>query len=226
MIQYKSQKDRFLEAEGDAWFERNRVSVSQRDYESNDLVARAVLRCLALESHIRRPDSNRNKILEIGCGEGSRLAWLKENSLSDCYGIDPSKRAISEAREKGVRAEVGTADSLPFSDNFFDIVIFGFCLYLCDRDDLFTVAREANRVLKGSSWVIIQDFFSNSDFRNHYAHSEGIYSFKMDYRKLFDWHPNYSCISHEVFSHDALRFTDDKGEWVSTSVIRKYADFE
>ena len=122
---------------------------------------------------------------------------------------------------EGVKAFQGTADSLQFPDNSFDIVIFGFCLYLCDRNDLFEIAREADRVLKPQGWLVINDFFSEVPIKRDYHHKPGMYSYKMDYRQLFTWHPYYTCFSHLVTSHGSWATTDEKQEWVSTSIIRK-----
>ena len=113
---------------------------------------------------------------------------------------------------------------MPFGSDSFDIVIFGFCLYLCDREDLFRIAQEADRVLKKKSWLIINDFFSQTPTSSNYRHKAGLYSFKMDYRKLFDWHPAYTCFTHQLDHHNQSGFTDDTKEWVSTSVLRKYIE--
>jgi ubiquinone/menaquinone biosynthesis C-methylase UbiE len=67
--------------------------------------------------------------------------------VSCCTGLDSSNAPITEAVNKGVDAKQGTADELPFPNNSFDIVVFDFCLYLCDRLDLFKITAEADRVL-------------------------------------------------------------------------------
>jgi len=76
-------------------------------------------------------------------------------------------------------------------------------------------------VLKKKSWLVISDFFSQTPVSLDYHHKQGVYSFKMDYRKLFDWHPAYTCYSHQLHHHGQQGFTDDIQEWVSTSVLRK-----
>jgi ubiquinone/menaquinone biosynthesis C-methylase UbiE len=166
------------------------------------------------------------RLLEIGCGEGSRLVYLAKELGLDCFGIDPSAKAVDTANNRGVTALQGTADCLPFNDGQFDIVVFGFCLYLCDREDLFSIAREANRVLKPKGYVIVHDFYSPNSLKRDYHHLPGVFSFKMDYRKLFDWHPSYTCISHKVTAHGTNKFIDDPNEWVTTSTLRKDAAFE
>ena len=64
------------------------------------------------------------------------------------------------ASTKMVQVVQGAADQLYFESQTFDFVVFGFCLYLCDRDDLFEIAKEAHRVLKPTGWLVIHDFFA------------------------------------------------------------------
>lgn len=159
--------------------------------------------------------------LEIGCGDGKRLSWLTENKKVECVGVDPSIKAIELLVGQGIEAKKGTADILPFDSGRFDIVVFGFCLYLCDRADLFQIAAEANRVLKPSGWLIIRDFYSDTQRAREYAHQPAVKSYKMDYRKLFTWHPNYECFKHKVSHHIKGQYCDDVEQWTSVSVLRK-----
>ncbi|MCR6672043.1 class I SAM-dependent methyltransferase [Devosia ginsengisoli] len=208
------QKDVFLGSEGDAWFARNHAGIQNKDFSTQDQIA-AQIQAIARDS--RAPLS----VLEIGCGEGLRLAWIKNTLHMTVAGIDPSAKAVEAASRRGVPAVQGTADALPFADGQFDIVIFGFCLYLCDVDDLFRIAGEAHRVLKRSGWIVIQDFYSPAPVRRPYHHKPGIFSHKMDYKRLFDWHPDYTCLASSVQHHGSDHFTDDRSEWVATTVIRK-----
>lgn len=209
------QKTTFLLDEGDAWLDRNLEHLKDKDY-SQDPIIQNILKI----SQSNYQDES-IKILEIGCGDGGRLAAIKKIVKCECYGIDPSKKAIEIARNFGIAASVGVADSLKFKAETFDIVIFGFCLYLCDREDLFVIASEADRVLKKRSWLIIHDFYFNGFMNRDYKHKKSIKSFKMDYRTLFDWHPSYTCYLHSVVNHGNQTYTDDSSEWVATSILRK-----
>jgi ubiquinone/menaquinone biosynthesis C-methylase UbiE len=162
------------------------------------------------------------KTLEVGCADGTRLEWLKNNLNADCYGIEPSAQAVSAACAKGLNVQQGTADVLPFDDKSYDIVIFGFCLYLCDREDLFRIASEADRVLRSPGWLLILDFFSPMTRAKAYHHRPGVLSYKMDYRTLFNWHPDYECITHKLRHHGERSFTDEQDEWVAVSILRKH----
>ena len=212
-----SQKDIFLKSEGDAWFSRNQQTLADQKLPEDDSLLSEII-----EIH-NQSGGNTLKVLEVGCGDGTRLAWLKNNLNADCYGIEPSAQAVSAACEKGLNVQQGTADILPFEDKSYDVLIFGFCLYLCDREDLFRVAQEADRVLRSPGWLMILDFFSPTPFAKEYHHLPGIFSYKMDYRTLFNWHPDYECVSHRLRGLSDSGYTDEQEEWVTASTLRKYS---
>jgi ubiquinone/menaquinone biosynthesis C-methylase UbiE len=211
-----SQKDIFLQSEGDAWYIRNQQALATRKLPDAD-----PLLCEILDIHNLCVGGGL-RVLEIGCGDGTRLAWLKDNLNADCYGIEPSAQAVAVACAKGLNVQQGTADVLPFDDQSFDIVIFGFCLYLCDREDLFRIASAADRVLRAPGWLMILDFFSPMPRAKTYHHSPGVQSYKMDYRTLFNWHPDYACMTHKLRHHSELGYTDEQDEWMAVSILRKH----
>ncbi|SDH62029.1 class I SAM-dependent methyltransferase [Propionivibrio dicarboxylicus] len=210
------QREVFLASEADAWFERNHEVVATRDKASDPLyqVLQEVIPPLLGEN-------TSLSVLEIGCGEGKRLEWIAAEYGVKVAGIDPSAKAVAAARARSIDAVCGTAEQLPWPTASFDIVIFGFCLYLCDPEDLFRIAAEADRVLKAPAWLLIHDFHSSSFVRRPYHHKPGILSTKMDFRRLFDWHPAYTCYAHRIGAHGLPEFTDDKQEWVAISLLRK-----
>lgn len=206
------QKDAFLSTEGDAWFSRNEPALRARDWSRDPVCTKAA----TLVSG--RPPG---RVLEIGCGDGSRLQYLSEKYGQLVFGVDPSQQAVAKARARGIEAVRSTADNLPFADASFDIVIFGFCLYLCDDTDLFRIALEADRVLSGPGWLLILDFEAKAPVYKPYHHFAGILSRKMDYKSMFLWHPAYTLASHEKFDHRTLQWTDEPDEWVSLACLRK-----
>lgn len=212
------QRDVFLKSEGDAWFKRNSGQTGTRyDPEADSLRAEI----LALSPETASKTGEKTRILEIGCGDGSRLAWLQKNRAFHCYGVEPSEKAVAVARKRGIVAHQGTAEHLPFDDRSMDIVVFGFCLYLCDRQDLFRIACEADRVLNDPGWLLIVDFYADAPSKREYHHRAGLFSHKMDYTTLFKWHPGYAVYSHRLYHHSKRTHTDDPQEWVALSVLRK-----
>ncbi|OAJ71370.1 hypothetical protein A7976_11710 [Methylobacillus sp. MM3] len=206
------QKEIFKKSEGDAWFRRNQAVLAERDWSRDPI-------CLQVAELVETGKTA--KVLEIGCGDGSRLTHLRDRLNCEVAGIDPSSEAISVATSKGLSANVGTADSLPYAGGVFDIVIFGFCLYLCDDNDLFRIACEADRVLSENGWLLLLDFEAKAPTYRSYHHREGIRSRKMDYKQMFLWHPAYTLSGYRKFHHETLQWTDERDEWVSLSCMRK-----
>jgi ubiquinone/menaquinone biosynthesis C-methylase UbiE len=176
------QKQAFLQSEGDRWYERNIDALKSKD---GDPVLSTIVK-LRL---------NPKSILEIGCANGWRLKHLTDGG-AECFGIDPSEKAIREANNPNLK--IGTADNLPFPDNSFDLVIFGFCLYLVDPSLHFRCVAEADRVLSDGGTLIIFDFQSKTPYFNDYTHLTGMRSYKMEHSDYFLASPAYAMIYRET----------------------------
>lgn len=205
------QRDIFLEGEGDAWFERNRDRRRTMRFPG-------VQELLALGRRFRAT-------LEIGCGDGRRLLALSHMIGGEFHGIDPSQRAVEAGAEdapkwRPLHLVRGTADSLPYDAGAFDLVIFGFCLYLCDREDLFRIAAEADRVLEDGGFLVIHDFHARPH-RNPYRHRAGVQSFKMDYAAMFLWNPAYSLVSQSVLSESGAGLPLGPGDAAAITILKK-----
>ena len=206
----KLQKDIFLESEGDSYFNRN-IEDFSKFFDP----------LLTTIDKIPLDSSSKINVLEIGCGNSYRLLNLKKLKTWSVYGIDPSTESVLNAKKNNIIIKKATADAIPFKDNFFDLVIFGFCLYLCDREDLFKISYETDRVLKDRSWLLIYDFWAETYKKNEYKHNEHIFSFKDDYSKMFSWHPSYTIFSNNIQHHEKHTYTDDNEEWIGISLLRK-----
>jgi len=203
------QRDRFVNGEGDAFHPRNRTEPSVR---SQRVAGDPLLAALA------ELDLRAKSVLEIGSGDGWRLSALREREQAARYvGIEPSALALSTSSDAGVCGVRATADALPLADASFDLVVFGFCLYLVDRSDLFRVAAEADRVLCDGGTLVIYDFYSVSPHRRRYAHAEECFSFKMDCAQMFAWNPTYRVVLerrawHAASAQTATRPADGDAE--------------
>jgi ubiquinone/menaquinone biosynthesis C-methylase UbiE len=207
------QKTVFSTGEGDAWYERNKEAMHNKN-AADDPVLEA-LRILALSPQT---------VLEIGCSNGWRLREMQAVLAgAACHGIDPSAQAIAEGQEAApsLRLQVGTAEKLAFPDEQFNLVVFGFCLYLCDRTDLFRIAAEADRVLAENGYLILYDFCTDTPYRNAYTHRPGYYSYKMHYPSLFTWNPAYTTLYHRIISHAPDKAAARQDDRVGITVLRK-----
>jgi SAM-dependent methyltransferase len=189
-----SQLTAFAQGEGDQWFARNCKALTT--FLAQDEKG-PVYQTLATI------DFRPKRVLEIGCSNGTKLDVLRRHLYpgADFFGIDPSSEAICDgkARFPGLNLSVGMADSLDFSDGYFDLVIYGFCLCYCDRSSLFKVIHEGNRVLADQGLLTILDFHTPMPYRNPYCHREGMFCYKMDYSRVFTWHPYYFILRQHVF---------------------------
>jgi len=205
------QKEEFLSQEGDSWFQRNRAALL--DDTKPDPVIDAI-------GHAR---ISFREVLEIGCSNGWRLNRLRRETFASCAGIDPSRNSIEDGRSRfpQLLLEVGTADQLPFSKCRFDLIIFGFCLYLCDREDLFRIAQEADRCLQDPGTIIIYDFCPPFPYKNIYKYNSALFTYKMDYSRLFSWNPAYTEIYRRIFAHASVSPVAAVDERVAVIILRK-----
>lgn len=209
------QKDIFISSEGDAWYKRNSSCISSFDASADPIIK-------ILSDMNIKPSS----IAEVGCSSGYRLAELKRLLQCRCMGIEPSSEAIDIGTTlyQDIEIQIGTADKLPWSDDSIDLLIYGFCLYLCDRKDLFIIAAEADRVLKENGTIVIYDFSPGVPIKNQYSHYEGTFSYKMDYSQLFLWNPSYYLLSSQTMTHSINANLSDRNERVGVSVLMKSSE--
>lgn len=150
--------------------------------------------CFAI-SLLPKPKS----VLEIGCADGWRLNQLEKRYECKCQGIDASPVALQIGRCKYpvLGLQDGFADSLPYEDNEFDLVIFGHVLYCCNN--LFKVASEGDRVLKNDGYMVIFDFYPEVPHYNVSVDDKTLCTYKMDYSKMYSWHPDYTIVHRNIF---------------------------
>ncbi len=108
---------------------------------------------LELISDIRARD-----VLDIGCGDGAFSLELHRRG-ANVVAVDASSEMIAAARERALNAgaeisfEIAPAQSLPFEDHRFDVVV-AFTV-LCFVADAAPVFKEIARVLKPGGRLVI-----------------------------------------------------------------------
>jgi SAM-dependent methyltransferase len=209
-----TQRDIFLAGEGDAYFRRNAAGYDPPRADASSLPLQVVRSYL-------RPGA---RVLEIGCANGLNLERLRRDPGCAGSGIDPSAAAIEAGRREfpALDLQVATADRLPFADASFDLVWFGFCLYVVDRPLLPRVVAEADRVLKDGGFLAIVDFDPDAPVRRRYSHAAGVSTFKTDHARMFLGFPQYVLAEKRPFSHAAERWDADPGERLAVQVLAKH----
>jgi len=131
----------------DLWFERH-----EAPYYSELLAVRALL-----------PWEGRG--LEVGVGTGRFAAPLGVQ-----WGIDPSPAMRSYAARRGICVMSGTAEELPFDDEFFDTVLS--VTTLCFVDDARRMFEEARRVLRPGGQFLVGFIDRTSELGEQYLHRQ------------------------------------------------------
>jgi ubiquinone/menaquinone biosynthesis C-methylase UbiE len=210
-----SNKSIYLNSEGNKWLLRNDFYLEKKNWGQDIIIKR-------LKNLVKKDKKRKYNILEIGCSNGKRLEFIKNFFNSSVYGIDPSSYAVKKGLLKKLKIKKGTADLLPYQDSFFDIIIYGFCLYLCDLEDFFLIAKEGDRVLKRGGKIIILDFFSQKKIIKKDKHNPNVNILKMNFSKIFTWHPNFNLISKKRIDYMTLKTNGNKNAVLY--VIEKISD--
>jgi len=111
------------------------------------------------------------RILDVGCGDGSVLRDLLRYGArdADLHGIDllPDRVERSQALLPAADIRVGDAQSLPYPDGGFDLVL-GFTLLssVVDEDARRRVAAEMVRVTRPGGRIVLYDFWLNPTNRD------------------------------------------------------------
>jgi len=181
------QEDIFAEGEGDAWFSRNFWKM--QDEEAHDPVFAMMKQSM--------PSTHIGAILEFGCSNGWRLEKLREYYGWTCCGLDPSAGAIAngKARFPEIHLDRGTVTGHPFTSDNFGLVIYGFCLYVCDPEEHFEIATQGNNILKDGGYIIIHDFDPEFPHSVPNKHVDGLMTYKMDWSKLWLANPAYKLVA-------------------------------
>ena len=101
---------------------------------------------------------SKSKILDVGCGKGFLVKDLCDIDM-DAYGIDISEYAIKNSPEDiKNRLKIGSAEVLPYKNNYFDLVISINTLHNLKREDCKTAIREIVRVTKKNSFIQVDSY--------------------------------------------------------------------
>lgn len=154
-------------------------------------------------------------VFEVGCSNGWRLVKLRNKFGCEVAGLDPSRKAYQYMKKhhRFISPWVGDATNIPYLPNTFDMVIYGFCLYLVDREDLFKAVAEGDRILQDGGYLVVYDFHAAPHSRT-YLHKKGIRSFKMDHADLWLAHPAYSVYRREMQG-------DNEDNMTSVTILKK-----
>lgn len=104
-------------------------------------------------------EPERNRLLDVACGNGSLLKMLSAKYTLKGYGIDISEKMIDSARDQypEFHFDVSSCDNTPFEDQSFDIITVSAAYH--HFPDVRGFAREAYRLLQPEGMLYIAEIY-------------------------------------------------------------------
>jgi ubiquinone/menaquinone biosynthesis C-methylase UbiE len=214
-----SQKDYFLKEEADAWHKRNSNSGSSNLHKK---VIEAIWGSID-----PREINEWSSILEVGSSQGALLSLVCDEFNVSGVGVDPSEKAVAagnDRRSKNLKLKVGTSDSIPESDESFNLVIAGFFLYVVDRKLFLKTLAELDRCLAPGGYLLIVDFDSKIPTKKPYRETSNVWSYRNDNAGILTAMAHYSLISKASCTHHGSHFSSDAEERISIEIFYKEPD--
>lgn len=116
------------------------------DFESKWIYRYEWRRKKSVLSHLL--NNTYDKILDVGCSNGSYFELLHEIGFNDIYGIDVSKDRVSIANKRGYLASNAKGQMLPFKNNAFNTVIcLDVLVNIIKIKDYHEIIKEIYRIL-------------------------------------------------------------------------------
>ena len=171
-----TQDDIFFESEGNGWYQRNKSALA------NEVKQDEVM--YLLEEYSLKPE----RVLELGCSNGWRLAKIEQKYKSHCVGVEPSAEAVEQGTQSfpNIKLQRGLISAVPLHDTY-DVVIVNFVLHWVGRETLFTALTEIDRLVAEGGYLIIGDFLPDFPTTVPYHHlpQEQVFTYKIDYPQIF-----------------------------------------
>ena len=140
------------EVEGSHWWFVGRRAILETFLRQ--IVNRFESRLQAASSNVgpaKAGTQNAVRILDVGCGTGANLEMLSQ--FGEAEGVDVSDDALEFCRRKGLKAQKGLAETLPYADETFDLTT---ALDVVEHlDDDIAGLCEMHRVTKTGGYSLI-----------------------------------------------------------------------
>lgn len=110
-------------------------------------------------------------ILEIGCGNGDLLSFLKMNNFDSLMGVDINKDLVKHCKERNLDVKECDMLNLKFTDSKFNSVLCHHVFEHLPIDQQVPAINEIKRVLKENGLFIISvPSWKSSDAWDDYSH--------------------------------------------------------
>lgn len=112
---------------------------------------------------------NPSSIIDICCGTGNQLKYLKKSGFHNVTGIDLSQSMLQQVEKGGeqVKCDKQDATELRFNDDSFDMGIISFALHEKPLDVAGKILDEARRVIQPGGHLIVVDYTFENGAKLH-----------------------------------------------------------
>ena len=150
--------------------------------------------------------SDGDRVLDVGCGNGSLINGISRKGKIQAYGVDISPNMIEECRKRygDIEFVVSTGEGLPFDADSFDMLTICCVLHHLNNPQRFF--HEAQRILKPGGKLIVGEPW-----------------FPVVARQFVDWvvSPLIKAGDNKVFSHKRLKGLFIGGGFSIAGIYRK-----
>jgi methionine biosynthesis protein MetW len=141
----------------------------------------------------------KTRVLDLGCGEGELLAWLRENKNVDARGVEMTSARVQKAIARGVSVYQGDLESAldDYPDHAFDYAILSQTLQ---------ETRDPLRVLKGMLRIAQRGIVAFPNFGHWRVRLSHLWSGRAPKTELFphDWYDSPNIHFLTVLDFEAL----------------------
>ncbi len=97
-------------------------------------------------------------IVDLCCGTGNQLKYLKEAQIGSAVGVDLSENMLKQAQEYNVDCVLEDATQTHFDDKSFDFGMTSFALHEKSLDTAKKIISEARRLIKDKGHFAVVDY--------------------------------------------------------------------
>ncbi len=108
-----------------------------------------------------------SKILDVGGGDGYFSEVIER---ADTFILDGNIETVEKLKEKYLNVNYGKLPTLPYSDNFFNMIHCSHIIEHLDQEQLYTFLKEADRCLANDGHLIISAPLLWSGFYDDLSH--------------------------------------------------------
>ncbi len=95
-----------------------------------------------------------SRVLDVGCGTGSVLAWIEDQCKAQVIGLEPHPERAQKARERGLNVlTAGLSDDIVADLGLFDVVVFADVLEHLPNP--FSLLEAAHKFLHKTGRIIV-----------------------------------------------------------------------